>query len=187
MRWHALHIFIDAFQGCYKDGTNGTRDSRYFSTAFLIARVLPIIIFAVSPVALFYGAAQFVLITLAMLIAIVQPYKPQFSVYNAVDSVLILLMAVWWVIDVCVNIAGLKAHRWQKFFVLLSFIVAVLPLLYISFVTVRSMCCRRNFSQRIIRMILGWHRGNTGRVITADSEESLPDRVINPADYPQIM
>ena len=31
VRWHALHTFIDAFQGCFKDGANGTRDCRYFA------------------------------------------------------------------------------------------------------------------------------------------------------------
>ena len=34
IRWHALPIFIDAFQGSYKDVSNGTRDCRYFAAAF---------------------------------------------------------------------------------------------------------------------------------------------------------
>jgi len=32
VRWHALHIFIDAFQGCFKDGTYGSWDCWYFQT-----------------------------------------------------------------------------------------------------------------------------------------------------------
>ena len=31
IRWQFLHTFADAFQGCYKNGTNGTRDYRYFA------------------------------------------------------------------------------------------------------------------------------------------------------------
>ena len=183
VRWHALHIFIDAFQGCYKDGTNGTRDCRYFSAAFLLARVLLFIFFALSPTVLAYGAAEFVFITLAMMIATIQPYKPHFGIYNAVDSVLVLLMAFWWATFICINLAGLKARRWLKFLLVLSFIVAVLPLFYISFATLRWMCCQRKFVHRMKRKICGWIGGNTGRIITADSQESLPDRVINPADY----
>ena len=30
-RWHALHTFMEAFQGQYKDGTNGTCDFRIVS------------------------------------------------------------------------------------------------------------------------------------------------------------
>ena len=79
VRWHALHIFIDAFQGCYKDGTNGTRDCWYIATALLSTRVLLFFIFALSPTSLFYGVAQFVFITLAMMIAVMQPYIFQFT------------------------------------------------------------------------------------------------------------
>ena len=40
LRCHALHIFMDTFQGCYKDGTNGTRDCHYFTTLYLITRYI---------------------------------------------------------------------------------------------------------------------------------------------------
>ena len=31
VRWYILHTFMDAFQGCYKDGTEpGTRDCQWF-------------------------------------------------------------------------------------------------------------------------------------------------------------
>ena len=36
IRWHFLHTFADAFQGCYKNGTNGTRDYRYFAGLYLL-------------------------------------------------------------------------------------------------------------------------------------------------------
>ena len=35
----------------------------------------------------------------------------------------------------------------------------------------------------MIGKIRGWIGQNTGRMITTDSEESLPDRLINPAEY----
>ena len=34
--WHALHMFVESFQGQYKDGTNGTCDFRMVSASFLI-------------------------------------------------------------------------------------------------------------------------------------------------------
>ena len=43
VRYHlrslALTTFMDAFQGCYKDGTNNTRDCRYFAPMYLIILV----------------------------------------------------------------------------------------------------------------------------------------------------
>ena len=183
VRWHALPIFIDAFQGCYKDGTNGSRDHRRFAAAFLLARILLFILFALSQTALFYGAALFVFIPLAMAIVIVQPYKPRFSTYNALDSVLAFLLALWCATFVCINIAELKAQKWSKFFVLLSYIVAVLPLFYISFVTLLWMCSRREFGRRMIERVRGWITENRRQMVLTGSEESLPDRLINPDEY----
>ena len=39
MKSQALHVFMDAFQGCFKDGTNGTRDCWYFSAVYMIIRI----------------------------------------------------------------------------------------------------------------------------------------------------
>ena len=38
---NALHIFMDTFQGCYKDGTNGTctYDCRYFAGLYFLVRI----------------------------------------------------------------------------------------------------------------------------------------------------
>ena len=36
MKWLSLHIFMDAFQGCYKDETNGIWDCQHFPTIQLI-------------------------------------------------------------------------------------------------------------------------------------------------------
>ena len=40
VRWHAIHAFADAFNGCYKDGTNGTWDYRYFAGFYLLLRII---------------------------------------------------------------------------------------------------------------------------------------------------
>ena len=35
-----LDTIVDAFQGCYKDGTNGIRDCRYFTALQIVLRLL---------------------------------------------------------------------------------------------------------------------------------------------------
>lgn len=40
INWHPLHAFMDIFQGCYKNGTNGTRDCRYFAGFNLLIRMI---------------------------------------------------------------------------------------------------------------------------------------------------
>ena len=48
LQCHILQTFMDAFQGCYKDGTNGTRDCRYFAGVYLVVRIASFSAYAVS-------------------------------------------------------------------------------------------------------------------------------------------
>ena len=48
LRSLALNAFVDVFQGCYKDGTNATRDCRYFAAFQLILRLIFPLVFTIA-------------------------------------------------------------------------------------------------------------------------------------------
>ena len=175
VRWHALPIFIDAFQGCYKDGTNGTRGCRYFATVYLLVRLILIFLFAVTDRVTFNTMAPLVLIGVAMLLAIVQPYKAEFSIYNAVDSVFVLTLVMWYVI----MLGLMKSLKVPVIAVLVSGLLAVLPLLYLIVIFGHWICSRTGAGQRLVQGI----KSRVGRVCRQAHgtrlEESLPDRIFN--------
>ena len=105
-----------------------SQDCWYFAAAFLFVRILLFIIFTLTQTVLFYGVALLVFILLVMVIVTVQPYKPRFSTYNAMHSVLVLLMALCCATAVCIIIAELKADQVQRVFLLLAFIFELPPL-----------------------------------------------------------
>ena len=179
VRWHALNIFIDAFQGCYKDGTNGTRDCRYFAALYFLARVLLCIVFAITRSVVFYAVALFVLIGVAMLLVIVQPYKTEFAMYNVVDTIFVLVLAMWFGTVAFVSIAVVKASNLVKASETASFLVATLPLLYFTVIFLHWVCSRRGIGRRIVESF----KSQIGRVCRrtngTELEESLPDRLIN--------
>ena len=74
VRWLALHIFMDAFQGCYKDGTNGTRDCRCFSALHLIFRIALLTTHAITRTKFSVALMLIILIVFAMLNAVIQPF-----------------------------------------------------------------------------------------------------------------
>ena len=89
---NALHPFMDNLLGCYKDGTNGTRNCRYFAAVYHIARITLFVSFAAfkSP---YYGPISlYIFIITALLVLILQPYKS--AVYNILDASLILTLAL---------------------------------------------------------------------------------------------
>ena len=100
LRSLALHTFVDAFQGCYKDGTNGTRDYRWFSSLQISLRLcLPLLFFLVlkqPQPALFLSV-----ITLGVyitLFVISQPYKE--LLYNKSDIIMLMTLLLIFVSSV---------------------------------------------------------------------------------------
>ena len=121
------------------------------------------------------------LIAIAMLVAIIQPYKPKFAAYNAVDSVLILTLAMWYGTMLCINIAAVKLHRLLRFSVLFSCLVGALPLFYLVVISIFWIGSRRRIGQRVFQSIkTRIRRWRCGTGI----EDSLPDRLVNPHHYP---
>ena len=80
-RWLiALHTFTDTFQGCYKDGTNGTRDYRaisgYILATLLVVPLLQKIITLFILNTTFFWQAPIILFTaLSIACVVLEPYK----------------------------------------------------------------------------------------------------------------
>ena len=100
LRCLPLHIFLDAFQGCYKNGTDGTRDYRYFAGLYLLFRFLVVsdllhyfITHHLNPV--------FVLVIFSFSFALCRPYKN--NCFNGIDclfhAILALLVLVFSFLD----------------------------------------------------------------------------------------
>ena len=184
LRFHALRIFMDALQGCYKDGTNGTRDCRYFAALNLIIHIILFFVLAFTLDVLFYAVGQFLLIVYAVLIAIIQPYKAEFAVYNIVDTVFILLLALWYCTVTCLELASLKDRRYQYSSQVLSVVVAVLPLFYITAITLHWVCSRTKIGQNVIRKTQDcFQRQPPSQLQGMNDEDSLPHRLSNPEHY----
>ena len=129
-----LHVFADSFQGCYKDGTTGTRDYRWFAGVNILMRFT----FTVIPLELARNskplAYSFMIIGVALymsLLAIFQPYKK--PVHLKQDMVLLLGLLLWYsaMLDGALSMAG-----WDLFDIVLHMIILVIgsliPVVYIA-------------------------------------------------------
>ena len=91
LRCQALHIFMDAFQGCFKDGTNGTRDCRYFAAIYLITRV-GVHLAVTNKLVANNSIPISILATLVLLLSGFHPYKE--GLYNLLDIFLLVCVIV---------------------------------------------------------------------------------------------
>ena len=78
VRWDYLHIFMDCFQGCYKNGTNDTLDYRYVAGLYFIIRLI-------YPMTDTNGNVM-LLLSATLLFGILRPYRN--DLYNRLDCAL---------------------------------------------------------------------------------------------------
>ena len=81
-----LHVFMDMFQGIYKDEP---LDCRYFAGFYLFLRCMNIVLYVSTRNAIYYSGAT-ILFTIALLLLVIfKPYKR--SIHNTVDIVIFLI------------------------------------------------------------------------------------------------
>ena len=88
---------MEAFQGQYKDGTNGTWDFRIVSALYLIFRIGVLLAYFctqrnIDDHAHGWLTTAVVLVSILLFFAIVRPYKVNY--FNAVDSIILAMLAL---------------------------------------------------------------------------------------------
>ena len=93
-RCHLLRVFVNLFQGCYKDGTGGTKDLRFTASLYLFVRLGVLFAYVMCGFSDFVNCDTLTFLSIIfpafLFIVLAQPYKN--SRMTRVDSVLFLLL-----------------------------------------------------------------------------------------------
>ena len=124
-----MQLFLDTFQGCFKDGTNGTRDCRYFAGLYFLLRTFLFTTYIYSGVWFQQFFIQQLVCTIAILLfAIIRPYKDNF--YNNLDTMILGILAVINALSIyntfCANL-DLPIPTWSF---VVQYILIYCPLIY---------------------------------------------------------
>ena len=137
IRHPAIHTFADCYLGWFKDGTQpGARDRRFIVSLYLGIRIFMYIFYAFTLDLYVYAFGTVALIAFSIIISLLRPYKEQWEIYNVIDPAMISMVALWYGTVLCLNIAQEKAFEFIYFSAILSFIIALLPLVYMTCVIV---------------------------------------------------
>ena len=122
-----LNTFMDTFQGCFKDGTDKTKDLRYFAGLYFILRLL----FISNRLIISYEWQRRMITLLFVIAAILQcffhPYKRE--VYNVIDASFFFLMAtISYAYSVSLQSSNTRALSMAA--VIAMIIVSLVPLIY---------------------------------------------------------
>ena len=180
LRCHALHTFMDVFQGCYKNRSDGSCDRRWFSSVYLVVRIVFLLVAmgVHCRVAYCLLIAMLMIIT-ALLVGLIQPYKS--TVFNTVDALLFLALAMGY-LSVALNLTACSS---SFIYIGLSGVLFVfwgtVPLVYFAVVVLYWLLVRKKmkklcpkFSNWLLRLFKFQPDNPDG--------ESLPDRLVNPTE-----
>ena len=130
LHFRFLQFLMDSFLGSYKDGTNGTRDYRYFGFLFLITRVVISVEYAFT----YFNFHIAVLLTCSLLatsVAVVQPYNKKYTSFNRLDPLMILFLVFWLAFFTCIHLAAGKHRVFQYRALPICFLSLSLPIVFI--------------------------------------------------------
>ena len=157
-RWYILHTFMDSFYGCYKNGTElGTRDCRWFVSLFYIVRILGLIIGLFTLNMIFFIFGSMCLVSFAILMMNIRPFKTDFSHYTDINVIFIILLASCYVTMAGIDIASFRSHDMFRIFYVITLTFGILPLLFILVIILYQIFKHRKFGFELIRrMRLGY-------------------------------
>ena len=86
-----LHTFMEVFQGAYKDGTNGTKDYRYFSGFLLFLPLALAVTFSLTQSSFYLPVASLWVLVYLTLHLVFQPFKQKLHNYITFGVITALL------------------------------------------------------------------------------------------------
>ena len=174
IRHHCIVTFMEAFQGFFKDGTDGTKDCRSFAALYFMLR------FCMAGFAFFSGNLilkrymQFMMaLILLILLSVVAPYKK--NIHNKLDMILVATLLCNIFIAAYFNFPEVYRSLPQ---IVIAGLIIYAPIICVTLYTVHLVikyfirCCFTMRSQGERELLLGHN-----------SLEAYPHRMVEPNRY----
>ena len=168
IRTTVVQEFLQAFQKYYKDGTNGTKDCRWYAGYYILSLLGMYLLYTFTLGGFTYMLAILYCTILAIVVLIVEPYKEEYAIYNVLDTVLFLWQAFFAASVSVLNFAGMLQRAYLIAGYVSTVIGSIVPLIFIGAV--------------VIRWILGRIRCLKARKVS-DFDASLAHRITNSGEY----
>ena len=178
-RWYILHIFMDSFQGCYKDGTEpGTYDCRWFHSVYFLSRFLLFIVYGLTVSMVFFIAASIPLMFTVLTILVVRPFKSSIAYYNWIHAIFAQFLALLCVTIAAANMAYYFTYHYYTFIVI-SGVLIIAPIVYSALLVLYFILKSRKY---ILKAITNFKARRTGysELSETSNEETLDNHEQDP-------
>ena len=179
LRSQMLQAVMDSFQGYYKDGTEeGTRDCRWFSTLPLLVCYTLILIHNATQDGTLYPIGSAVIAFVIILTVAIQPYKKTYAGYQNIEIIFWGFISGFYSLIAAQNASKFENVRnTATSTMILIYITGLIPLVYISCVTVYWIVTHSRLLRRCQQIRARARRGSYQEIGVE------PDRISNPTAY----
>ena len=168
-----LPIFMDAFLGCYKNGTNGSFDCRWFAGLYLFYRILIMALLGVTLSRYFIPLVGCVILVLLIITAVLQPYKV--NAHNRINIFFLSVILFSVISFMAVRLALSETVQFKHFAYFMLASSFSLPMIYIVAVIAYKVFAHRMWVKNLYEKM----RRMCKNTKDEDFERILPERMIN--------
>ena len=162
-----MKYFLNYFYHCYKDGTDGGHDRRYFASLYFYFRFFLIYSYAIinywGPHAQFL-VQQMIITGMIIVFCILQPYKNH--IYNFVDSMMFGLLAIINALFMYQAYIEVENFPLSKFCFYIQIILIFIPLCYIIGVVFYFAIYRRWIARKLCKKLATLQKKKTLKPMT---------------------
>ena len=123
--FQALHIFMDIFLSNFR---TKPIDCRYFAAIYLSIRIINLLVFSLTLSRFYYPLGSTIMLIVALLVAILQPYKS--SVYNKLDVFFFIVLVHGYFAAAAYGLSPGET-RFNNLFIWIVIVAAAIPVCYI--------------------------------------------------------
>ena len=190
---HGLQTFVDAFQGCYKNGADGGPERRFFAGIYFLFRIIVFLIFTTATsIQKMFTALQITYTVYILAFVIFRPYKK--DRYNILDTVFITILAVTGTTGAYLYTYLLNSTKFLNGLWYFTYALLYIPTLYMAGYIIywffnRSRCVQTHCIQKICQqneiggILYHYTHLRQAHRPTTFSVSDFPDRVRNPHCY----
>lgn len=172
----AVRTFVDAFQGCYKDGTNGTHDCRYFASIYFGVRLLAFCLMTVTGNLVALRLIQTIIILFFILaVGLARPYKnDQFTNRDLFILIILEIVIACAFYNAAIPNGSLAVNT-------VLMIATLTPLVFMSGLVARHILFKQRHCNR--RRNRGQSSHSEVDRLLQEVSDDFPDRVLHPEIY----
>ena len=169
IRIRVVRDFLHTLQRYYKDGSNGTRDCRWFAGYYMLHLFGTYVLYACTRNGYLYEIVSVYCIIAAIIVLVVEPYREEYAMYNTLNCLLFLWLALFALAISLLNMVSTLLREYMVVAYVVAIGVSAVPLLLISVVATHWLLRRTRCLKR--------------RRSTAELDASLAHRITNSKEY----